>query len=757
MTFSRAARRPVAALAAALTAVVGCLAGPAAAAPDEPEAARGLEVEITDMFPSVLSPGETLTVSGTVVNRSDQDAPAPELQLNMQRYTPISRTSLRQWMDPQSYSITTPLAVEELDAVAPGATEAFSVEVAPEDLRLPESYYAWGPHGVEVAVSDTGGTTLAGVDRSVALWYPDVDAQATPMSVLVPVTASAQERIEASANPGEGAVADAAAPRLLGLLSAVDQPGVTTAVESEFLLRSEETGGEEETTEESTEGESIEGGTDEESTGEEETPAGEEETPAGEEETPTDAETTEQPTGEDTGETTDEADETPESTGANDLGEALNDLNLETDRQVAVLPRDDADIAALAHTDATERLANVMEESAAAADDAGIVGAEVLAWPATQTPDTQTVAAAARAGATTAVLPFSSVTPLEQLTYTPTGRADLDVGEDRLPAVLVDRGASSVLAGRLPPVPGTEDRSTELNPLDTRQLLLAESAVINRERPNDQRAITLALPRAYRGNTAALADAISGLMSAPWVQPTTLSEVRDLAAPELDRDSLPERVVADTELTRAQLANMDAELDRARDYASVTEEPEVVLDPVAAHISSALSAAWRRDTEARGELLEGVRERVAKLDSQLVALESSPVNVINSSAELPVHVRNDLPSEVTVGVALDPSDDRLQVDGPVSVTVPASSQATVEVPVRAVGSGNVTAAVQLLDADGEPVGTPSELQVRVRADWESVGTTVAAVVLGLMLVIGLTRTVRRGRRMKPAAPEEVQA
>jgi len=52
------------------------------------------------------------------------------------------------------------------------------------------------------------------------------------------------------------------------------------------------------------------------------------------------------------------------------------------------------------------------------------------------------------------------------------------------------------------------------------------------------------------------------------------------------------------------------------------------------------------------------------------------------------------------------------------------------------------------------VGTPTTVNMRVRADWEGRGTGVIVGVLVSIVVIGTVRTVRRGRRtaVAPAAP-----
>ncbi|MGO3815842.1 MAG: DUF6049 family protein, partial [Cellulosimicrobium funkei] len=92
-----------------------------------------------------------------------------------------------------------------------------------------------------------------------------------------------------------------------------------------------------------------------------------------------------------------------------------------------------------------------------------------------------------------------------------------------------------------------------------------------------------------------------------------------------------------------------------------------------------------------------------------------------------------------------------------TVTIPAATRdadgdlvptvAIVGVPVEGFASGNVTVEVELVSA-AQPqvrVAEPQQFVVRVRADWESVGTVVVAVLLVIALFAGIWRTVRRGR------------
>ncbi len=90
----------------------------------------------------------------------------------------------------------------------------------------------------------------------------------------------------------------------------------------------------------------------------------------------------------------------------------------------------------------------------------------------------------------------------------------------------------------------------------------------------------------------------------------------------------------------------------------------------------------------------------------------------------------------------------------VILTVPADGQTTATVPVRAVGSGDVNLTIMLLANDGTAVGAPQTIHMRVHADWESRGTRVMGAGLVILLVGGIVRTVRRGRRT--TAPHRVE-
>ena len=167
------------------------------------------------------------------------------------------------------------------------------------------------------------------------------------------------------------------------------------------------------------------------------------------------------------------------------------------------------------------------------------------------------------------------------------------------------------------------------------------------------------------------------------------------------------------------------------------------------------SASWRSDPKTRSAQIPNAEAAGAGVTSSLAAVPSSTINVISSEAQLPVRITSSLNQDVTVQVYLVSNNKRLQVPRTTTVRVPAHQQAKVTVPIQAVGSGDVALTVQVLAADGTTVGTPTTVNMRVRADWEGRGTGVIVGVLVAIVVTGTVRTVRRGRRtaVAPAAQE----
>ena len=410
-------------------------------------------------------------------------------------------------------------------------------------------------------------------------------------------------------------------------------------------------------------------------------------------------------------------------------------------RDVYALDPYDPDVAALAHA----RVDAFLTTSSRTPGSILTGWRQDLTLPGPGVVDVATLTAAVRADRGTVVLdpvapPGPGLPTADALAaqVTPAGPAT---------TLTPDAELSGLLQGAVPDVVGSA--------FEARQLLLAELAIVSLEQDGPDH-LLLAAGRDWHPtatDTAALLDAVA---QAPFVQLRPLSDWTGETGNPFVADA-PAEAVAPGEASTRALRLADELAEDAHRVAQVAVEPDALLEPYLTTLAAASSLALRGDDAVRSALFESAEEQGRALTSGLTVVEGSTVNLIAASGDLPVTLRNDLGQAVTVGVMLRPSDPRLSAEPSERVTIEPGTTASVTVPVTAIGSGNVDVDVQVLADDGTVVAAPAQFTVRVRADWESTGTAVVGVALLVLLIAGITRTVRRGRsasRMAPMRPEE---
>ena len=421
-----------------------------------------------------------------------------------------------------------------------------------------------------------------------------------------------------------------------------------------------------------------------------------------------------------------------------------------TDREVQLLPYTDPDLAALAHAGAGDLLATATQRAhAVAASHAFPGGARVsIAWPADPLPDQATAALVSDRTRALLVGP-GELLPPAVLTYTPSGRTEVTVAGKEV-AVLVpdERLSGAFVTGRV--LTADEQRVT---PAVAAQDLLAELAVITRERPADGRHLLVTVPRDWSPDPAVVDAQLSALLSAPWVHAEPVTALIGATDPEIDRGSLPSRAVARAEVSAAELDQVSTAVGLREQLASIVADPQSLLGDLELELLAPAAVAWREDPVGRAAAVNESRIATERLRTG-VSVQPGPVLLVSTSGDMPVDVINDLDQEVTVHVALVPGDRRLVADEVATATVPPGSLVTVVIPVHAVQSANVDVTVELRTPDGVVIDDSSHFTVRVRADWEGIGTAVTGGLLAIGLIIGLIRTIRRGRagsRVEPQA------
>jgi hypothetical protein len=413
------------------------------------------------------------------------------------------------------------------------------------------------------------------------------------------------------------------------------------------------------------------------------------------------------------------------------------------------LPAYDPDLSALAHADlGAGALGSFVSTPLPGGGDVPEGWAQPLAWPGGDAaPDLDTLGAARSAGLDLAVVPDG----YEAVRGTASGLAAMETPSGRLRTIVADGPLSDALTTGT----DTADGALAASPAATAQRLLAETAVVaNQSDGEEVPHVVAVLPRGWDPDLQALRTALTALRTSGWTTVTPLGGLLDGQAPEVDRVTLEDEERQEGELGVASVHRLDTARQGLSDFASAAADPSELADAQGA-VTAPLSVAYRSAADERSVAVDAAIERADAQRAGLSVVHRSDVTLISAAGDIPVLVRNELGTDVTVAVVLQPEDGRLTVDSRPTTTIPAGASSEVRVPVRAIGSGDVDVEVRLLTPDGTVAAEPWSFQIRVRAGWETVGTAVVAGVVGVLFLAGIWRTVRRGRSERRTTGEHV--
>lgn len=246
---------------------------------------------------------------------------------------------------------------------------------------------------------------------------------------------------------------------------------------------------------------------------------------------------------------------------------------------------------------------------------------------------------------------------------------------------------------------------------------------------------------------------LAALMSAPWVVQRTLAEA--LSQPATGIATLPTTQGVDQDVAVNDVDALAARLHALARLSLTAQIPDSVLIPNGRILLGGVATATRGNVERQTAALDSATRSVDATLASVDIARSSDVNLIATSGEVPITVRNDLAVSSTVTVVMRSTSPNLVVKGRPEVTVPAGGEVTAMIPVEAVSSADVALSVWLVNPDNDPISEPHAFQMRVRADWGNAATAVFTGLLVLVMVGGIIRTIRRGRkdtRTGPVAP-----
>ena len=734
----------------------------------------GLSVSINSLSPRIITTEEEVVISGTLRNDSPTTLAAVSLEVFVANETPISVSAMTTQLS-EDEPDATHAASTTLTDVLRGVNTTFEIRIPTASLPLSDSN-EWGPRVVTVTASSG---EFSGKDRTILVW--DSGAQVAPsrVSTVVPWTSANAESTQAERS---------------AVLTLAGTSGVTLAVDPLLIPRGPQptitpapaVADEEAAQSDGQSGQSGQSGA---------------------------------PTASPSPSTSASPAPTPAPT-ATDPAQRSRDLQAEafissfmsTASEVIALPDADADLGALALSGNTGFWGLASESINAFPGTPRAAG-----WGApTSSHNSSPASPSASPSATPSASPSAtpSATPSASASPSPTAsstgqNASTMTRPDAGPTILRNVGwpddatfgttflsnfaapdqIAIAPASALTPtddVPFTSMARVNVNPatgetstngtgarvlaqqadisailswnanggdeLDAEQALTAITAIITRERPSSSRTI---FATAARGTTINdhLASRTSALLSPRWVSATSFSVMAASEPTDVDRTTVGAGTLA--EETATAIDDMATSLTALIPLANATDDPDAVFDSVTPQVLPALTAGLT-PTEQR-DAATTMTSQVTTMLTSVTVEPSSAVNLINKSANFPVLVRNNLDWPVRVNVTLIPDDPRLQATPAMSQELAARGATTVEVPVGAIGSGDIEVTYKVTTPDGHVLDDSQTVIVRMRAGWEDAITAVIAALFGLLFIVGITRSLRSRAARKAQAAASASA
>ncbi|MGJ9638080.1 DUF6049 family protein [Actinotignum sp. GS-2025b] len=767
--------------------------------PARPAAAPS--VEIVDVGAPVLGADATLTLTATVTNSTTETRHLNSVSLYIQRYVPSSRSAVLSFMraEPAGLALYDTLTPDA--DIAPGTSTRVTFSIPRE--RIPAE---WGPRGVQVSAVVDGETAT---DRSFIVTAPGDDAAPAPISAIVPITRSLSDVSSAPAleeqvytsltAPSASPQPPAAVPAPASASASTPTPSATSAADPAASAAPAAP--------------SVSQGASSPAA-----PSAPNKTPTASAPSSPSGSAAEAGQLPHRLQTLNYFAHPGVSAAVDPLliaGDperaALQTFASAAETSVFFGLGADVDAAALTHAGRADKLALARQDAVQAAQTSGFAARSDIAVTALGV-DRATARALRDAGA--AALITTDVDAAHASWLSPSGRVNIplaadgsdtcslseargdaeesgagaasgaagandaagDANEtadaDEAAALRADGVLSALVQGYLPSSDEAnvlasgggeglpEAAGSRLSAIDARQTALALSAATYRELPAAPRAQVVLVDRPESGALAragALPDrdigaALGALTSAPWLAPTAAGDLLD--APAAGCAQLPEERVLPGEISAAMVARGDAHVTTISTTAALTPAPASITGPVTHHAAQLAGVALRDHHAQREELSAQLTQLAEEMAGAVTVQPSSTINIISENADLPVHVHNSLPVPVGAVVELRAEDFRIVPSDPVAATIPPAASVTVAVPVQASGSGNVTVTAAVTDPVGTPIGAVQDINVRVRAGWETTGTYIIGALLGVLLLGGIARSLRSGRRSGGIDPEK---
>lgn len=725
-------------------------AGSSAAEGNSPDATTpsGDDVSITldEVTPWVDEKG-SLTVRGMITNSTDQAISDPELHLAMSTDKLDAGRRIENWKTDQSQNrriadledngpdarkeakesgeASDPMTTVDAnfdDEIASDSSSEFTISVPAEQLGLRKSSPVsnWGPRGLSVQVGDSSGRLASAVGFST--WYPSPEFDKTKVSMLAPVTLP-DHTTDGIIDPDQLEKAIGKGGSLSTIMKVLDTPGIGIALDPRIIASFESA---------LADPASENDGSDSEETGKP-SPEGTETATTGPDAHDTDPDAN---SNDEDGADGLDADETEADEEQRKLLDAwYHDFLEEAESHTVIaLPYGDPDQASLLDSD-LKSLGAFAQKQRSLVTDVLPEARTDIAWPIAGSAQRDQLKDFAEAGDETVILSNGQQ---------PSPSGVHDDAHSTIPVSSDGQSSINTLISDAALAQQSAQIIESSHPASGISELVATTAAIQAESPYRTRHLLLPMPR-----TAASANwekTVEAVADAPWVDPSGVDELLDTDVaprgqlqPPKDPKSIGTKTVASLAQTRAT----------QKEFNSVFSDPGSANTRLDRELLSCTSVAWTLDGNAKRCADDAQAANEKMRNSIHLEKGSSVLLVTGEETTIPVTIVNDSPADATMSIRMKAKTPQLRAEPTETVVVPAQETMRVDVPVEGIANADVPTTIEMIAADDFVLPKSETLLVRVRADWENIGTAIVGLGLAAVFVIGLIKTVSRGRRKIP--------
>lgn len=649
-----------------------------------PTAAGELKVEIENLSPHVYTDQEQLQVQLAIQNNTGTPLDAVA-SIRIAEKTPISRQHLQEYVDEQNTSVDKLVKTEELEKIPLGKSLKI-LSIDKENLPF-EDIQQWGPRRISVELtaqhnsqnnSESNSDNITASTATFVLINPSYDISSSKLSVVVPLSFTDSEVLNYFSN--ERALAlSGAKNRLEELARLASINGVTLAVDPAVLdvqLYSK-TGLQALVSKSATEQK--------------------------------------------------EQDSSQSESYETQLQKAIAEkITSSATKEIIATPYANYDEVALYQTGiATDiKTPDFSQQWAQLLPNIKVIDSTALTSSASMTPELELPH-----GVNNIIVDDKFAQPKSSLSYTPSQLTTVEVADKaKVKVSIVDQQLTNTIVSR------------ETSAFYKAQMLLAQTAILTRQRPNDSRQFLIQLPADYNSDTS-IYNAVKTLMDSKWVQPVAYSQYTQ-AEPSTNYQ-LNFSKTSQAKLRNKVHWNKKATEKFTNFTQTITEENTLAQDYQ--KLSLYALRNWKNNTAAQ-QYQSDLNNLAEQVESSVKILPSKDINLINSKAFIPITLTNTLPFTVSGKVELYSSNTRLQSSKIQNVQIPKSGSTVTQVPVKAIANGDVKVKFNLLNNDDKVILSSADVNIHVRAGWEDTGMLIFGIILAIMLVFGLVRTFKKGKR-----------